>query len=451
MKEHIQKTGIRPWAGEDLIELQTEPLRALEGFFSEYGNCIINGCEPIVREDGTLDIPAGLLGLWGTDADGNRVFKVVPFSGVSGIALPVYFTLSHSVVERPYLDNRVKPIAYDYRAAVSTVQPESGDYLVLTEAGAIRFTDVIQDAGHRFVTDAERSKLNGIETEANHYVHPDVHPAGMITEDAAHRFFTDTERTKLNGIEAEANRYVHPSEHPASMVKFTDGKTFQEKLEEGSLRGEKGQDGVIGADGIPCTHSWSGTTLTVTSASGTSSADLKGEKGEPGAPGPKGDTGAPGPQGVPGPAGATGPQGATGNSFLQGVVSASGTSIYVGGNVTAGGAMYAPSGFFQESSDRRLKDTLSAVNWSLDDIASLSIDYFRKYDNLRKEGEPVLSVGCYTDEVKKVEPLFVLTDENGIESLTAPKIGFLALRACQLLYERVKNIERLISIKDGGM
>lgn len=40
-----------------------------------------------------------------------------------------------------------------------------------------------------------------------------------------------------------------------------------------------------GADGTPCTHQWNGTTLTVTSASGTSSANLKGETGA------KGDTG----------------------------------------------------------------------------------------------------------------------------------------------------------------
>lgn len=33
---------------------------------------------------------------------------------------------------------------------------------------------------------------------------------------------------------------------------------------------------TAGKDGTPCTHSWDGTTLTVTSASGTSSADLKG-------------------------------------------------------------------------------------------------------------------------------------------------------------------------------
>lgn len=41
-------------------------------------------------------------------------------------------------------------------------------------------------------------------------------------------------------------------------------------------------DGTDGEDGVSATHSWSGTTLTVTSASGTSSANLKGEPGENG-------------------------------------------------------------------------------------------------------------------------------------------------------------------------
>lgn len=38
-------------------------------------------------------------------------------------------------------------------------------------------------------------------------------------------------------------------------------------------------DGKDGKDGTSATHSWNGTVLTVTSASGTSSADLKGENG----------------------------------------------------------------------------------------------------------------------------------------------------------------------------
>ena len=55
--------------------------------------------------------------------------------------------------------------------------------------------------------------------------------------------------------------------------------------------GKDGADGAAGKDGVSVTHSWNGTTLTVTSASGTSSADLKGEKGETGAAGKDGADG----------------------------------------------------------------------------------------------------------------------------------------------------------------
>ena len=44
-------------------------------------------------------------------------------------------------------------------------------------------------------------------------------------------------------------------------------------------KGDTGATGPAGADGISVTHRWNGTVLEVTSASGTSSADLKGEPG----------------------------------------------------------------------------------------------------------------------------------------------------------------------------
>ena len=47
-------------------------------------------------------------------------------------------------------------------------------------------------------------------------------------------------------------------------------------------KGNPGTNGTNGTNGVSCTHSWNGTTLTVTSASGSSSANLKGEKGDPG-------------------------------------------------------------------------------------------------------------------------------------------------------------------------
>lgn len=62
-------------------------------------------------------------------------------------------------------------------------------------------------------------------------------------------------------------------------------------------------------DGVSATHEWNGTVLTMASASGTSSADLKGEKGNTGERGPQGYPGIQGEKGLKGDTGATGPKG----------------------------------------------------------------------------------------------------------------------------------------------
>ena len=88
--------------------------------------------------------------------------------------------------------------------------------------------------------------------------------------------------------------------------------------------GADGQDGKDGQDGVSCTHKWNGTVLTVTSASGTSSADLKGERGEPGKDGKDGADGSPGQAGSPGKDGISCTHSWSGTTLS--VTSASGTS-----------------------------------------------------------------------------------------------------------------------------
>lgn len=71
-----------------------------------------------------------------------------------------------------------------------------------------------------------------------------------------------------------------------------DGYTPQKGIDY--FDGEDGQDGSPGkdgSDGVSATHSWNGTVLTVTSASGTSSADIKGATGSPGKDGSAGADG----------------------------------------------------------------------------------------------------------------------------------------------------------------
>lgn len=252
-------TGVRRWAGNDLIELQQQPLQAIDAFFAQYGNCILKGCEVQTASDNTYDITPGFVALAGTDQDDNETFKVVPFAGIEGVTLPIYLTLIHSVIERPYTDGKVKPVAYDFRAAASSILPENVPYLEISVTGGRQFVDAIrltekldqtgngrdvmvtfaqaakrenissgeklsalwgkvcrwfadlkavafsgkaadleEDQTHRFFSDTERDKLDGIAENANRYVHPASHPAGMIDQDAAHRFVSDTEKSNWN-------------------------------------------------------------------------------------------------------------------------------------------------------------------------------------------------------------------------------------------------------------
>ncbi|NFG24855.1 collagen-like protein [Clostridium botulinum] len=74
----------------------------------------------------------------------------------------------------------------------------------------------------------------------------------------------------------------------ADCVTFSDGQTFQQKLNNGTLKGANGDQGVQGPQGV------------------------KGDKGDPGVQGPKGDVGVTGAQGSKGTTGDRGPQGAQG-------------------------------------------------------------------------------------------------------------------------------------------
>lgn len=144
MKEHVQKTGVRKYAGDDLIELQAEPLKVVQRFFEECGICVIQGCE--VTPTGNLyNVAPGVVALSGEDAEGSNAFKVVPFAGVDNVSLPIYLTLTHTVVERAYADQKVKPIAYNYTAVASGVLPADGvPFLEITPTGGRKFVDAIK-------------------------------------------------------------------------------------------------------------------------------------------------------------------------------------------------------------------------------------------------------------------------------------------------------------------
>ena len=84
-------------------------------------------------------------------------------------------------------------------------------------------------------------------------------------------FMSSLDKIKLDSIQNNANNYIHPSTHKADMVVFEDGETFQNKLDKGTLKGDKGDTGSQG---------------------------LNGDKGDTGATGPTGPAGANGKDGL---------------------------------------------------------------------------------------------------------------------------------------------------------
>lgn len=114
----------------------------------------------------------------------------------------------------------------------------------------------------------------------------------------------------------------------AECVSFSDGETFQQKLDAGKLKGEAGQKGAPGATGAAATIRVGtvstgavGSNAAVTNA-GTETAAILNftiPKGATGAQGPKGDIGAQGPKGATGAKGDTGEQGPKGDTGPAGV------------------------------------------------------------------------------------------------------------------------------------
>ena len=112
--------GVRNWYGDAFVSLQEEPLKVIDGFFSQFGAFVLSGCE--VKANGSkYDIAPGLVVLEGPGADNATVKVVVPFAGITATALPVYLTLGCETETDVYNDGNVKPIAHIYKAVATTV------------------------------------------------------------------------------------------------------------------------------------------------------------------------------------------------------------------------------------------------------------------------------------------------------------------------------------------
>lgn len=174
--------------------------------------------------------------------------------------------------------------------------------------------------------------------------------------------------TSVNGVLPDENGNVEVETVSESELNIAINTALAQAKESGQFDGADGKDGKDGKDGTSATHSWNGTVLTITSASGTSSADLKGEKGEKGERGEKGETGANGANGANGQDGVSCTH--SWNGTVLTVTSASGTSSAnlkgekgeTGANGTNGYTPVKGTDYFTDSDKQELvADVLAAL------------------------------------------------------------------------------------------
>lgn len=143
MKQHIQGAGVRQWYGDDMLELQSENLDVIQGFFEQFGPFILQGCA-IAANGGNWDISAGLACI--EHADG---WKIVRVAAVTNTTLPGYFTVGKETVSGDY-DSGAGTVAYRYHAdnaQFTTGSTAAADTkLIIPDPGTaapVRFKDVM--------------------------------------------------------------------------------------------------------------------------------------------------------------------------------------------------------------------------------------------------------------------------------------------------------------------
>lgn len=248
----------------------------------------------------------------GVDGTGSVV-------SVNNIPPDINGNVDIGAISSTWVDITGKPSEFTPSAHSHVISDVTGLQTALNNAGT---KDIATPLINGLMSKEDKGKLDGVENEANKYVHPASHPASMIVEDSSRRFvsdikltelnaketttgaqakatlaennaksytdvkavglvdkvagkglstedFTSTEKTKLAGIASNANNYVHPANHPASIIIQDTSNRLVTDAQITSWNGKSGFDGnYSNLTNIPTTFAPAAHTHTVADVTG---------------------------------------------------------------------------------------------------------------------------------------------------------------------------------------
>lgn len=183
--------------------------------------------------------------------------------------------------------------------------------------------------------------------------------------------------------------------------------------------GDKGDQGEKGEPGTSVTHEWKGTILQITSASGISEMDLKGEKGDTGEPGEKGDTG------NKGDTGATGAKGENGIGIESAKIEEGHLKItYTDGNTVDAGEVTSLTQKIDKSSEDTIVEIEPNIFYNFPEMSTLTYtlaapsdeNVVNEYHFLFISGETAtevvhpdgVNIGSFTVEANKIYEISIM-------------------------------------------
>lgn len=192
-------------------------------------------------------------------------------------------------------------------------------------------------------------------------------------------------------------------------------------------KGDPGQNGADGKDGVSPTLnvSWNASKDIVT-INGQSSGSLKGPQGQKGVDGKDGNNFNPDTH-MP----------TIINKLTGEFVKINSTASENKGTVKVEGEIWASSGFYEES-DKRLKENIVEIDGAVSKLKQIPVVNFNFKDKDVKE------LGTIAQDVQKVFPEIVTTNEDGYLAVEYNKLSMVAIAAVKEMDERLSSLEKTV-------